>query len=279
MSLNLLLVEDSAVMRTMIRRCLSLSQIDIGQVAEAANGQEGLAALATHRPDVVLADINMPVMDGEEMISRMRDNPAYRQIPVVVISTEGSQTRIARLENQGVTFVHKPFRPETIREALLSVMSKHTIENTASTLLRVAQRTLEDLAFVFPVDDDAPQNLAAAPALEIAAAVKFDGPMSGRLVLSTTRDSLSAIAANMLGLMEEERAELDEQADALMELVTIICGALLPALAGHGPVFSLHSQEFFQTNVEQAFLGGPPEAASVNLPLASGPVRITVCFE
>lgn len=118
MSLNVLIVDDSAVMRAMIVKALRLAGLAIGEVHEAANGQEGLDALKEHWIDLVLADINMPVMNGEEMIERIRANPIWKDLPIIVVSTEGSQTRIESLRQRGTKFVHKPFTPEVIRDLI-----------------------------------------------------------------------------------------------------------------------------------------------------------------
>lgn len=114
MSLNVLIVDDSAVMRTMVLRTLQMIDVPLANVHQAADGSEGLAALSEHPIDLAIVDINMPVMDGEEMISRARENPRTAHIPIMVISTEGSQTRISRLIQRGVRFVHKPFTPEIL---------------------------------------------------------------------------------------------------------------------------------------------------------------------
>ncbi len=118
MSLNMLVVDDSAVMRSMVTKTLGMAGLDIGEVHEAANGQEGLDALGENWIDLVLVDINMPVMNGEEMIDRMRESDLWKDMRIIVISTEGSQTRIEGLRQKGVEFIHKPFTPEAIREAI-----------------------------------------------------------------------------------------------------------------------------------------------------------------
>ncbi len=118
MSLNVLIVDDSAVMRGMVAKTLRMADVDIGDIHEAANGQEGLDALREHWVDLVIVDINMPVMNGEEMINVVREDPTWQDLPIVVISTEGSQTRIERMEQKGAKFVHKPFTPETVREVI-----------------------------------------------------------------------------------------------------------------------------------------------------------------
>ena len=88
------------------------------EIHQAANGKEGLESLAENWVDLVFADINMPVMNGEEMIDQMKADPELSDLPTIVISTEGSATRIERLERKGVKFIHKPFTPEIIRDSI-----------------------------------------------------------------------------------------------------------------------------------------------------------------
>lgn len=121
MALNVLIVDDSKVMRSMVLKTMKMAQIPLGDVVQAGNGQEGLDALADNWIDLVLVDINMPVMNGEEMIREMKARPDTAGIPVVVISTEGSETRIARIKEMGAAFVHKPFEPELIRDTIISL--------------------------------------------------------------------------------------------------------------------------------------------------------------
>jgi len=111
----------SCGIRTMIERTLRPASVPLGEVLHAANGAEGLEVLESSWIDLALVDINMPVMNGEEMIVRMRENAEWEDIPVIVVSTEGSQTRIERLQEKGAKFVHKPFSPEMIREIVTEV--------------------------------------------------------------------------------------------------------------------------------------------------------------
>ena len=118
MAINLLIVDDSKVMRAMVLKTLRMAGLELADVHEAANGREGLDRLENHWIDLAIVDINMPVMGGEEMIDRMNENPELKEIPVIVISTEGSQARIERLQHKGATFIHKPYSAETIRDAV-----------------------------------------------------------------------------------------------------------------------------------------------------------------
>jgi two-component system, chemotaxis family, chemotaxis protein CheY len=122
MTVNILIVDDSGVMRSMIRKSLQLSGLQIGEVHQASHGREGLEALEQHWIDLVVADINMPVMNGEEMIEQMLGRPDLKTIPVIVVSTEGSQSRIERMQSKGLRFIHKPFSPEKIRDILKDVL-------------------------------------------------------------------------------------------------------------------------------------------------------------
>jgi two-component system, chemotaxis family, chemotaxis protein CheY len=121
MHFNVLVVDDSAVMRAMIVRTLRVSGLPLGEVHEAANGEEALARLREAWVDLLLLDINMPVMDGEEVLARLRDDPETADLRIIVVSTEGSDTRVERFAAQGVAFVHKPFTPETLRDTVLRI--------------------------------------------------------------------------------------------------------------------------------------------------------------
>ncbi len=115
MSLNVLIVDDSGVMRKSILRILKICGLPLGEVTQAGNGQEALAVLDEHWVDLALVDINMPVMNGIEFIEAARQRPDSKDLLFIVVSTEGSATRIAQLEEMGVSFIHKPFKPETVR--------------------------------------------------------------------------------------------------------------------------------------------------------------------
>ncbi len=120
---NLLIVDDSAIMRRMIKRVLTISGLDVGEMFEAANGIEALAQMAEREVHAVLLDINMPVMNGMKLVERMHDDARLQSMPVVIVSTEGSDTRIDQLMQAGVTaFVRKPFRPEQIRDVLAPIL-------------------------------------------------------------------------------------------------------------------------------------------------------------
>ena len=121
MALNILVVDDSAVMRKMIIKTIGMCGVPTREIKQAANGREGLEQLNKNWIDIVILDINMPVMNGEEMIDEMKQDPEIKDIQVIVISTEGSSTRIERLKEKGARFIQKPFTPEIIRDTIYEV--------------------------------------------------------------------------------------------------------------------------------------------------------------
>ena len=119
MKLHVLIVDDSSVMRAFIRRVLDLSGLAVGRCLEASNGEEALRLLEDNWVDAVLTDINMPHMDGEELLRRMSVHAVLRLIPVVVVSTDRTDGRVQKMLTLGAKgYVTKPFAPETLREEL-----------------------------------------------------------------------------------------------------------------------------------------------------------------
>lgn len=131
MSLNVLIVDDSAAMRSIILKTLKLSGLEIDNVYQAKNGVEALQILEENWVDLALVDINMPVMDGETLINQVRGNPDLAELAIIVISTESSEARIIQLRAKDVEFIHKPFAPETLRETVYQITG---VENGTSTV-------------------------------------------------------------------------------------------------------------------------------------------------
>lgn len=125
MALKILIVDDSKLVHAMIAQTLDMSGVEIDEVCHAMNGKEGLEKLRSQSLDLVFSDIHMPVMDGIEMIERIRQDENLRHIPVVVISSEGSHKRIDDLKHFGVQhFIRKPFTPEMINDVIHEVMGE-----------------------------------------------------------------------------------------------------------------------------------------------------------
>ena len=119
MAYNILIVDDSPAMRSFVRRVLYLSGLDVGKCLQAGNGQEALSVLRDEPVDVVLTDINMPTMDGEQFVRRLEEDDKLRSIPVLVVSTDRTEGRVQQMLTLGAKgYVTKPFLPETLRGEL-----------------------------------------------------------------------------------------------------------------------------------------------------------------
>lgn len=122
MAYTVLVVDDSRIMREMVSRAVTMSGLDLNAVETAGDGRQALEKLRAGWFDLVLLDVNMPVMTGEEFLVALRADVALRATLVVVVSTESSVPRIARLKALGAGFVHKPFRPEELVAAVQTLL-------------------------------------------------------------------------------------------------------------------------------------------------------------
>jgi two-component system chemotaxis response regulator CheY len=119
MPVNVLIVDDSAAIRKILQRVLRQAEVPVAEVHEAGDGVEALAKLQTQRIGLVLSDINMPNMDGLELLAKLRGLADYKQVPVVMITTEGSHHKVMEAVNLGASgYVRKPFTAEQIKEKL-----------------------------------------------------------------------------------------------------------------------------------------------------------------
>ena len=120
--LTLLVVDDSAMMRAMIKRVAHLTGVAIASVLEASNGVEALRVLEAHSIDVLFTDINMPEMTGTELLREVVKHPEWNRIIRVIVSTDGSEARRAEVAGLNAhAYVEKPFRPEVMRDVLAQV--------------------------------------------------------------------------------------------------------------------------------------------------------------
>ena len=118
--LKILIVDDSATMRRMVRRVVELSEVAIADIYEAANGREALDVIDSRPVDALFTDINMPVMNGIELLKQLSARAAGAQPALrVVISTDGSDARRKEADGLDVArYLEKPLRPEVMRDVL-----------------------------------------------------------------------------------------------------------------------------------------------------------------
>lgn len=123
MPLDVLIVDDSAAIRKILHRVLEQTDLQIGKVWEASDGMEGLAVLAANQVGLILSDINMPNMNGIEMLAKIKENNALTQAPIIMVTTEGSQEKVMQALELGARgYVRKPFTPDQIKEKLVGLL-------------------------------------------------------------------------------------------------------------------------------------------------------------
>lgn len=125
MAFNVLIVDDSSSMRAIIKKTIKVSGFNVGQFLTAEDGTDAMKVLSAEWVDVVLTDINMPNMNGIELIKRMKEDEILETIPVVIVTTEGSERVKKQSMELGVkALIKKPFKPEDIRNALNRIMGE-----------------------------------------------------------------------------------------------------------------------------------------------------------
>jgi two-component system, chemotaxis family, chemotaxis protein CheY len=123
-SIRALIVDDSSVMRKIVERSLRQAGIDMSEVFQAGNGAEAMAVLQENRVDLILCDINMPVMDGLEFIKQLPGISNAKDVPVVMITTEGSEAHVVEALSCGARgYIRKPFTPEQVKEHVVPVLA------------------------------------------------------------------------------------------------------------------------------------------------------------
>jgi two-component system chemotaxis response regulator CheY len=124
MALDILIVDDSAAIRKILQRVLAQTELTIGSIAEASDGLEALKELDARKRSLVLCDINMPNMDGLQLLTAVRARPEWNDVRFIMITTEGSQERVVEAVRLGASgYVRKPFTAEEIKEKISSCVA------------------------------------------------------------------------------------------------------------------------------------------------------------
>jgi len=121
--LDVLIVDDSAAIRKILQRVLRQTDINLGEIREAGDGTEAVEILKTRGFGLILSDINMPQMDGLQLLARIKEMDHLKSVPVIMITTEGGQGKVMEAVQLGATgYVRKPFTAEQIKEKLVGVL-------------------------------------------------------------------------------------------------------------------------------------------------------------
>jgi len=123
-SIRALIVDDSSVMRKIVERSLRQAGIALSEVIEAGNGSEALTVLQERQVDIILCDINMPVMDGLEFVKSLSGVKNAKDVPVIMITTEGSESHVVQaLSNGARGYIRKPFTADQVKEQVVPVLA------------------------------------------------------------------------------------------------------------------------------------------------------------
>ncbi|HEV3201247.1 MAG TPA: response regulator [Bryobacteraceae bacterium] len=125
MESDILVVDDSAAIRKILQRVLRQTGMAIRAIHEAGDGQEALELLKSQTVNLVLTDINMPKMDGIQFLAAIKASPKWRNIPVVMVTTEGGEAKVGEAVRLGAAgYVRKPFTADQIKEKLAGILEQ-----------------------------------------------------------------------------------------------------------------------------------------------------------
>ena len=123
MAYTIMVVDDSETIRSVLERTIGMTKLPVDAIIQAENGKDALEKLEDNWVDIVFTDINMPEMSGVELVDAMNEHSEFSDIPVVIVSTEGSKTRIEELRKKGIKgYLRKPFTPENIRDIIIETL-------------------------------------------------------------------------------------------------------------------------------------------------------------
>lgn len=245
MAYNILIVDDSETTRAVIKKCLSMTGIELAGIYEASDGAAALRVLDQNWMDIVFADLNMPGMDGIALINAMAKMNMLESMPVVIITSDRNEARIEELKKVGARgYLSKPFRPEMLENMLREVLGSPDepaavgevqIGETSSTEMGddlsdivgdAAMRVLEDAAYVFTerLPDDAENPLRDERKI-VSAQIDIG---SGRACVAFACSLCFAgtVAADLLGLDTEGPVPSRKCMDAIGELLNMLGGVL-----------------------------------------------------
>jgi two-component system cell cycle response regulator len=146
MRYKLLTVDDSRTVRIIVKKAFKLFDCEI---LEASNGVEGLAVAAKEKPSLILLDVTMPVMDGVEMLTKLKADPELKSIPVIMLTAEGGKEHVLKIAKIGVRdYVVKPFKEDVLVQKVGRIIDLKPISDTP-----IKVKSIFDPATILVVED------------------------------------------------------------------------------------------------------------------------------
>lgn len=247
MSARVLVVDDSPILRLSIRRAVTQAGVENENIFEAGNGREALDFLRDNTVDLILLDLNMPVMDGETFMRVLSTDESRRDVMVVVVSTESNQKRLAQLEGLGVRgYLHKPFEPEELCELTGGMLARPDLDPlTTEQVSEAVAGALESIAFML-LDGAETEEQSYSQHTRIEYSGSHE---TSEVRLSATDGFLLELASNLIGVDISEVSPELEGTQALSELANIVCGEVVRVLGGTDSSFRMGLPESIQDGV------------------------------
>jgi len=255
MNVKILSVDDSKAVRIIIKRSFKEHAVD---VIEAANGVEGLAAAAKERPDLILLDVTMPVMDGVEMLTKLKADPTLKSIPVIMLTAEAGRENVMKIAKIGIRdYIIKPFKENVLVDKvgrIIEIKPKQTAGGTTPGAGNASQTGSESNCFMSNEDallvqlptgcaDDLLQSLETSIAGKISDAV--DNGLY-RVIFDLSKiEALNEKIVNLVAVGIKHCQELT--------LSHTIVGS--PELAAQGNGFEVSKDWAFTSSLEEAKIG------------------------
>jgi CheY-specific phosphatase CheX len=214
------------------------------------------------------------VMGGMEMISKIRSRSEFKKLPILVVSTEASQVRIAEIKALEAHFIHKPFNPAQLRETLQKCHDQTPVSSPQKALREVGQDVFESVGGLTMAPDAATHD----EKLDVRALVRFAGPFCGAVALDVPESLMLLLANTMLGF-DLGFPDSNKQMDTLGELTNVICGNLLVRLAGNQAVFNLEPPQIVPVPGESEESPAGRRRISVLLNLEEGRAKLTLIVD
>ena len=166
MSLKILAVDDSKTIRMIVKKAFKIYDCE---VIEAENGKEGLETASKEKPDLIVLDITMPVMTGPEMLEKLKNDPALKEIPVIMLTAESGKENVVQILKMGVKdYMVKPFKGEQLIERATKVVTLESKEEEEKDAAKRYFSIVEDVQVL-----TLPQKFDRPASVEIERYFKF----------------------------------------------------------------------------------------------------------
>lgn len=230
---RILIADDSETARMFTRKCLEIAGLRDAEFEEVKDGLEALVSLKTRKPDLLVTDLFMPRMGGEELLRRVKTMPELAGLLIFVITSSGNPTKEKEMRALGAAhIISKPISPAKISKALASGPVTPPVpepgpESPSAKLFSSVQEAIEAMAFM------------DVKALKLyRASIPIQSPVAGRMTAFCPEILAQQIAANMFGSEPGTQAE-DRMLDAVAELANIVAGRLMSHFAARDQKINL----------------------------------------